>query len=67
MSQLVATLLKHGKIDQNMHDKVLQFVAENRFDKQVPEVPEKKAKAVKNICGSLLYSFQPIYLSCQSI
>lgn len=58
MSQLVASLLKHGKIDQDMHDKVLQFVAENRFDRQVPEVPEKKAKAVNNTSGILLYLFQ---------
>ena len=45
MTQLVSTLLKHNKIDQTMYDRVLQFVAQNRFDKQVP-VAEKKAKAV---------------------
>ncbi|KAL4225765.1 hypothetical protein ACF0H5_016454 [Mactra antiquata] len=52
MTQLVTVLKKHGKIDETMYNRVLKFVADNRFD--IPSQPAvvgngdttvKKAKA----------------------
>ena len=53
MSQLVTVLKKYGKIDETMYNRVLKFVAENRFDNTttkttigIGDTPAKKAKAV---------------------
>jgi hypothetical protein len=63
MTQLVRVLKKHGKIDETMFDRVLKFVAENRFDKPTKgsgDIPANKAKAVS---FRFMFFLKSIYLT----
>ena len=48
MTELINTLLKYDKIDEEMHKKVLNFIEENRFEPTAPlnSVIPKKTKVV---------------------